>query len=107
MKRNEIYYARLDPVEGSEIGKTRPVVIVSLDALNSALPTLVVCPLTTKLRPHWRTHLRITSAGKPADVCGDQIRVLSKTRLTKKLGALTKQEAAALRRLLSEMYGES
>lgn len=26
MKRYEIYYARLEPVEGSEIGKTRPTV---------------------------------------------------------------------------------
>ncbi len=106
MKRYEIYYARLDPVEGSEIGKTRPCVIVSLNALNAALPTLVVCPLTTKLRPQWRSRLRVTSEGKPADVCADQIRVLSKTRLTRKLGTLTKNEAAALRDLLSEMYGE-
>ena len=106
MKRYEIYYARLDPVEGSEIGKTRPCVIVSLDALNSVLLTLVVCPLTSTLRPQWRSRLRVTCAGKPADICADQIRVLSKTRLTKKLGALTKTEAASLRGLLSEMYGE-
>lgn len=106
MKRHEIYYARLDPVEGSEIGKTRPCVIVSLDVLNSVLPTLVVCPLTSKLRPHWRSRLRVTCAGKPADICADQIRVLSKTRLTRKLGTLTKSEATSLRNLLSEMYGE-
>lgn len=106
MKRYDVYYARLDPVEGSEIGKTRPCVIVSLDALNAALPTLVVCPLTTKLRPQWRSRLRVNSAGKPADVCADQIRVLSKTRLTRKLGTLTAKEITALRGLLTEMYGE-
>lgn len=106
MKRYDVYYARLDPVEGSEIGKTRPCVIVSLDALNSVLPTLVVCPLTTKLRPQWRSRLRVNSAGKPADVCADQIGVLSKTRLTRKLGTLTAKEIASLRSLLTEMYGE-
>lgn len=106
MKRYEIYYARLEPVEGSEIGKTRPCVIVSLDALNAVLPTVVVCPLTTKLRSNWRSRLQVASAGKPADVCADQIRVLSKTRLTRKIGTLTKPEVAALRQLLSEMYGE-
>ena len=106
MKRYEIYYARLEPVEGSEIGKTRPCVIVSLDALNAALPTVVFCPLTTKLRPHWRSRLQVASAGKLADVCADQIRVLSKTRLTRKIGTLTKSEVTALRQLLSEMYGE-
>ena len=106
MKRYDIYYACLDPVEGSEIGKTRPVVIVSLDPLISALQTLVVCPMTTKLRPKWRSRLRVTCVGKAADICADQIRVVSKTRLTKKLGTLNPQDAAALRSLLSEMYGE-
>lgn len=107
MKRDEIYWAQLDPVQGSELGKTRPCVIVSLDALNASLPTVVVCPLTTVLRPRWRTRLKIASAGRAADVCADQIRVLSKTRLARKIGELASAEAAALRDLLTEMYGES
>lgn len=106
MKRDEIYWARLDPVEGSEMGKARPCVIVSLDSLNAVLATVVVCPLTTVLRPHWRARLQVACGGKPADVCADQIRVVSKTRLTRKLGALKPDDAAALRELLTEMYGE-
>jgi mRNA interferase MazF len=106
VKRYDIYWARLDPVEGSEIGKTRPCVLVSHDALNRALPTVVVCPLTTVLRPSWRTRLQIGSAGKPADVCGDQIRTVNKSRLTKKIGSLTPEEALALRSLLAAMYAE-
>ena len=31
MKRYEIYWTRFDPVEGSEMGKTRPSVIISDD----------------------------------------------------------------------------
>lgn len=73
MRRYEIYYARLEPVEGSEIGKSRPCVIVSLDALNEALPNVVVCPLTAKQRPRWRSRLQVVCAGKPADVCADQM----------------------------------
>jgi len=106
MKRYEVHWARLDPVEGSEIGKVRPCVVVSRDALNASLATVVVCPLTTALRPRWRTRLRITVAGQAADVCADQIRTLSKTRLIKKMGDLTKAEATALRALLTEMYGD-
>ena len=105
MNRYEVYLARLNPVEGSEIGKTRPCVIVSLDTLNTALPTVVVCPLTTRLRPHWRSRLQITCAGKPADICAEQIRVLSKTRLTAKIDSLSPREATSLRALLTEMYG--
>ena len=34
MKRGEIYDARLEPVEGSEQGGTRPVIVVSRDVIN-------------------------------------------------------------------------
>lgn len=105
MKRSEVYWARLDPVEGSEYGKTRPCLIVSLDALNAALPTVVVCPLTTVPRPSWRSRLQVTVAGKRADICADQIRTISKTRLEKRMGTLSKRDAEALHRLLGEMYG--
>lgn len=106
MKRYEIYWARLEPVEGAEIGKTRPCVIVSDDLRNRSLATIVVCPLTTKLRPQWRTRLQVMVAGKPADICADQIRTISKTRLAAKLDSLSQTDAQALRELLSEMYGK-
>ena len=106
MKRDEIYWTRFDPVEGSEIGKTRPAVIVSLDVLNEILETVVVCPLTRTIRPHWQTRLKITAAGQEADICADQIRVVSKSRLRRKLGKLSPRDAAALRRLLGEMDAE-
>ena len=106
MKRYDIHWARLDPVEGSEIGKTRPCVIVSDDARNAALRTVVVCPLTSALRPRWRTRLQVDCAGRQADVCADQIRVISKSRLGERIGGLTAEEATALRELLTAMYGE-
>ena len=107
MKRDEIYWTRLDPVEGSEIGKTRPCVIVSDDLRNAILETVVVCPLTRVIRLHWQTRLKIVAGGKDADICADQIRVVSKRRLGKKLGRLSPRDAAALRRLLGEMYADS
>lgn len=79
--------------------------IVSLNSLNATLTTVVACPLTSTLRPSWRTRLTVTIANQPADICADQIRVLSKTRLAKKLGSLSVLEANALRDLLIEMYG--
>lgn len=106
MNRYDIHYTRLDPVEGSEMGKTRPCVIVSDDLRNRILNTVVICPLTTSLHPAWRTRLRIECAGRPAEVCGDQIRVISKSRLGRKIGSLTAKEALAVRLLMNEMYGE-
>ncbi|MYA61242.1 MAG: type II toxin-antitoxin system PemK/MazF family toxin, partial [Dehalococcoidia bacterium] len=53
-RRYEIYIANLDPTVGGEIRKSRPVVIVSHDAMNRLVETVVVCPLTTNIHPRWR-----------------------------------------------------
>ncbi|MFN0078299.1 MAG: type II toxin-antitoxin system PemK/MazF family toxin [Prosthecobacter sp.] len=107
MKRYDIHWARLDPTEGSEISKTRPVVIVSLDVLNARLQTITVCPLTSQIHPGWRTRLPTTAAGQVAEIAVDQIRTISKSRIGKKIGSLNSTEAAALRQLITEMYGEA
>lgn len=88
------------------MAKTRPVVIVSLDALNARLQTVTVCPLTSQLHPSWRTRLAVRVARKSAEVAVDQIRTIGKSRLGKKLGALSAADARQLRRLITEMYGE-
>ncbi len=106
MKRYEIRWVSLDPVQGAEMAKTRPAVIVSLDALNQHLQTVTICPLTTQLRPAWRTRLGCRVGGQSAEIAVDQIRTVSKARLGRKLGALPTEEARALRRLITEMYGE-
>jgi mRNA-degrading endonuclease toxin of MazEF toxin-antitoxin module len=36
----------------------------------------------------------------------DQFRTVSKARLGEKIGSLSKDEAAALRRVITEMYGD-
>ena len=106
MKRYEIRWTALDPVRGAEMSKTRPAVIVSLDVLNRALPTVTVCPLTSRLHPTWRSRVQVRCAGRPAEVAVDQIRTVSKVRLGDKIGSLSKGEAAGLRRVITEMYGE-
>jgi mRNA interferase MazF len=106
VKRYEIRWAALDPVQGAEMAKKRPAVIVSLDALNQRLQTVTICPLTSHLHPTWRTRLGYRVGGQSAEIAVDQIRTLSKARLGRKLGALSNEEAGALRRLITEMYGE-
>lgn len=88
------------------MAKTRPVVIVSLDVLNDRLDTVTICPLTTQRRPAWRSRIGIRVSGRDADIAVDQIRTISKTRLGRSLGKLSEADARALRRLITEMYGE-
>lgn len=106
MKRYEIRWAALDPVQGAEIAKTRPVVIVSLDALNERLATVTVCPLTSQLHPTWRSRLQVKCGGRPAEIAVDQIRTISNARLGDRIGRLSDADAATLRRIITEMYGE-
>ena len=42
IRRGEIYYADLDPVVGSETGKTRPVLIIQNDVGNLYSPTTII-----------------------------------------------------------------
>ncbi len=105
MKRYEVRWARLDPTQGAEMSKTRPVVIVSLDVLNARLKTAVVCPLTTQLHPTWRSRLGVRIRRQAAEIAVDQIRTISKARLGVRLGKLSEDDAAALRRIITEMYG--
>ena len=87
MKRYEVRWAALDPTVASEMAKTRPVVIVSLDVLNQHLQTVTVCPLTTQLHPGWRTRIGVRVGRRQAEIAVDQIRTISKSRLGDKLGA--------------------
>ena len=105
-KRYAIYFADLNPSVGSEISKVRPVVIISQDAMNQHLDTVVVCPLTSTLHPKWRSRLHITCAGQAAEIAVDQIRTISKKRLRQKIDQLPATQASQLRRIITEMYGE-
>ena len=104
-RRYTIYFADLNPTVGGEIRKVRLVVVVSLDEMNQFLDTIVVCPLTSTLHPQWRSRLQIRCAGQDAEIAVDQIRTISKRRLRRRLDRLTSEEAAQLRRTITEMYG--
>jgi mRNA interferase MazF len=106
IKRYEIYYADLNPTIGNEIKKISLVIIISQDEMNKYIETVVVCPLTLKLHPQWRTRLQIKCANKKAEIAVDQIRTISKQRLKKKIDTLSKNNAAQLRKLITDMYGE-
>lgn len=95
MKRGDIFEARLDPTEGSEQAGTRPVVVVSRDAINQASPVVVVIPCTT-YRAARRTYpsqvlLRAPEGGLRVDsvALGEQVRAIAKSRLGERWGTLS------------------
>jgi len=106
IKRYEIHIADLNPTIGSEIKKTRPVVVVSQDQMNQNLETVVICPLTSKLHPKWRSRIQIECAGKESEIAVDQIRTISKQRLKKKIDKLKPEKVLELKQIIFEMYAD-
>lgn len=98
MRRGEIWIAKLSPTEGAEIGKTRPVVIVS-DDLVGVLDLKVVVPITDWkerfAKRNWMARLEpSTESGltKVSAVDTFQIRSVSQTRLINQIGILSNIE---------------
>ncbi|MFN6134277.1 MAG: type II toxin-antitoxin system PemK/MazF family toxin [Synechococcaceae cyanobacterium] len=80
--RGEIYVVTLNPTRGSEIGKTRPCVVVSPDELNAHLRTFMVAPLTTGGHP-FPFRVRCHFEDKDGNVVVDQLRAVDRDRLIK------------------------
>ena len=56
-RRGDIYIANLNPFKGSEQGGTRPVLVLQNNDGNYFCPTLIVAPLSSKLKkPNLPTH---------------------------------------------------
>ena len=47
VKKNEIYFADLNPIQGSEQGGLRPVLILQNDMGNKHSPTTIIAPITS------------------------------------------------------------
>jgi mRNA interferase MazF len=86
MKRGEIYYANLSPVVGSEMDKRRPVLIVSNDANNSAANTVTILPITSNVSRVYPFEVLLnpeeSGLSKPSKVQAQQVRTISKQRIT-------------------------
>ena len=103
MKRFDIYLTDLDPTKGKEIKKIRPALIVSSNEMNDELATVIIAPMTTKIR-NWPTRINLTFEGKEGQAILDQIRVVDKSRLKKKLGELHGKPTVQILSRLKEMF---
>ena len=111
MKRGEIWLINLDPTIGSEIGKTRPALIVNDDELG-ILPLRVVVPLTDwKDRYYnaiWMVKIetnRINNLTKDSSADCFQVRSLSNNRLIRKLGEVDSRIMLQVEKGLAKILG--
>lgn len=88
--RGEIYLIDLSNQVGSEQGGIRPAVIVQNEIGNTYSPTTIICPLTSRQKNMSATHVELSTKDaeiiKDSIVLCEQVRVIDKSRIKKKLG---------------------
>jgi len=107
MKQGEIWYADLSPVKGSEQQGYRPVAIISGNLLNTYLPIVIACPLTTQIK-NYKGNLimdptKENGLKKKSELMVFHIRSLSKERLIKKIGYLSPEQLILIKEGLGDI----
>mgnify|MGYP001791826133 FL=1 len=98
VSRWTIWRANLNPVVGSEQGKSRPVLIISEDDINSLLNIVNIVPITSRkqgriIYPNEvLLSTEITGLDKESIALCHQIRTIDKTRLSKKYGQVSSKD---------------
>ena len=107
MKQGELWFANLNPVQGSDQVGMRPVVIVSGNLLNTYLNTVICCPLTTKIKSYkGDVVLQPTEQNglaSESEILTHHIRSISKDRLKKRIGAIEEKEVQLIKKYLNEI----
>jgi mRNA interferase MazF len=101
MIRGDIYQANLDPIQDSEQAGKRPTVVVSRDGINRSSPVVVIVPITKftqdkKIYPSHHLVKASSTNGLNTDsiIKCEQIRAISKSRLSRKWGSLSREDLA-------------
>jgi len=93
MKKGEIWLINLNPIRGKEQAGTRPVVIVSGNAMNDHLGLSIVCPITSKIKKFAGGVILqadiTTGLDTKSEILTFQIRTVAHNRFIKKIGNIT------------------
>ncbi|MFQ5672151.1 MAG: type II toxin-antitoxin system PemK/MazF family toxin [Nitrospinales bacterium] len=103
ISRFDVCLVNLSPIQGHEIKKTRPCLIVSPDEMNHHLGTVIIAPMTTRRRKY-PTRISLTFQKKKGQIVLDQIRTVDKDRLIKRLGKIDKKTAGKVLGILGEIF---
>jgi len=102
MKRGTICWVNLEPAFPPEIGKIRPVIIVSNSDQNIFLSSVVVIPLSSQPGEIWPLRLRLDMPqGKASYAILPGIRQVSKMRIQDAIGIVSPNDMDKINEALS------
>ncbi len=109
IQRGEIWTVNLDPTKGHEQSGVRPGLVVSVDQFNDCPADLVVVlPITTKEKRipfHVRLEPAESGLREVSFIKCEDVRFVSKERLTKRLGTIARQTLEAVEDRLRILMG--
>src|SRR6185369_8769383 len=107
MKQGEIWYADLNPSKGREQSGLRPVVVISGNLLNEHLSVVIVMPLTTKIKNYKGNPViapnKSTGLKTGSEMLVFHVRSVSKDRLVRKLGSISKNDLDHAKKTLNDI----
>ena len=110
VKRGDIFFAQLNPVQGSEQGGCRPVLIVQNDIGNTYSPTTIVLAITSQIeKAKLPTHVELAPAESGLElysvVLAEQMRTIDKGRLKQKVTTLEGRTMEKINRAMAVSIG--
>lgn len=103
VRRFDIFLIVLDPTVGREIRKTRPCLVVSPDEMNEYLGTVIVAPMTTRVRPY-PTRVLCRFRRREGSIALDQLRAVDRSRLIRRLGRIGASAQEQVLATLGELF---
>ncbi len=106
VKKGDIFLANLEPVQGSEQGGIRPVLIIQNNLSNKYSPVTIIAAITSKIyEKEFPTNVFLSkkdsNLDKDSTILLNQIRTIDKKRLIKKIGFLDSYLLKKMDRALS------
>ena len=109
-KRGEVWIADLIPGKGWEVGKMRPVIVISANEINNISPLVIIIPISSQIpQIIGPARVLIKKEGgfveKDSVALPNQIRAADKSRFIKKIGNLSNDKLTEVEDSLKLVLG--
>jgi mRNA interferase MazF len=104
-QRGEVWIVRFGPSIGGEMQKTRPCVVLSNDTANALLNRVQVVPISSQVSRLYPAEAYVTLNGERRKAMADQITTVSKLRLQRRQGRLSRADMDAVERVVGTQLG--